>query len=211
MHLSITEHQRFRGNAAVPSTTVGQMDRDAVREFATRLTERNAVDARIAALIGRPALPGHIGDWLAAEVFDVELAASAAEKGIDGWFRGAPRPGASVNIKLYGRREGILDLTEDGAPDFYLVLTGPRAQAGHSRGDHRPLRVDAVYLFEAAALIADIRARAAARGRDAWIGTASSVRAELWEQAEIYPRAANAALALSEEQAAALALFSADA
>jgi hypothetical protein len=183
------------------------MDADAVRELAALLAERNAVDARIAALIGRPALPGHVGEWLAAEVFDIELAASAIEKGIDGWFRGVPQPGASVNIKLYGKREGILDLTQDNPPDFYLVITGPRSQAGHSRGAHRPLQVDAIYLFETAAVVADIRARAAARARTPLIGTASSVRSKLWQRAEVYPHATNAALALSDEQIAVLALF----
>lgn len=183
------------------------MDADALQRLAALIVERNALDARIAAVIGRPALPGHIGEWLAAEVFDIELAASASRKAIDGRFRGAPQPGASVNIKLYGKREGILDLSEHDPPDFYLVLTGPLSQAVDSRGAHRPLRVDAIYLFKTEPFLAEIRARAAARGRVARVGTATSVRKELWERAEVYPDPTNASLGLSSEQTAALAMF----
>ena len=49
---------------------------EAVQQLAKLLAERNAVDARIAALIGRPALAGHVGEFLAAQVFYIELAES---------------------------------------------------------------------------------------------------------------------------------------
>lgn len=63
------------------------------------------------------------------------------------------------------------------------------------------MAIDAVYLFDAAAVVAELRAR----GRR--IGTASSVRDELWEAAEIYPRH-NQSFPLSSEQRELLALFS---
>jgi hypothetical protein len=172
-----------------------------VRELAELLRERNAIDARIAALTGRPALPGHLGEWIAARIFDIKLAEPAVERGIDGWFRSTPRPGGSVNIKLYGTRGGFIDLVEDHAADYYLVLTGPIAQPVSSRGTHRPVCVHAVYLFDTAVLLEDLRRRGLR------IGVASSVRKALWEEAEVYPRQANPALVVTRKQHAALTQF----
>ena len=161
-----------------------------VKRVAELIQERNRVDAALSACIRRPALPGHLGDWIAAQVFGIQLEQHAA-KGVDGRFA----DGRTVNIRWYLKRENLLDLREDG-PASYLVLTGPKQAA-----DVRPMVVDAVYLFDAAAVVADLRAR----GRK--IGVASSVRGELWEAAEIYPRH-NPAFPLTGEQRELLALFS---
>jgi hypothetical protein len=42
---------------------------------------------------------GHLGEWLAAQVFDIELEVTAAAAGIDGRFRSGPLPGRTVNIR----------------------------------------------------------------------------------------------------------------
>ncbi len=60
------------------------------------------------------ALPGHLGEWIAAQVFGIELERHATAKGIDGRFA----DGRTVNIKWYLKREGLLDLCDDG-PDLY--------------------------------------------------------------------------------------------
>ncbi len=59
--------------------------------------ERNAIDAELARLIGRPMTSGHLGEWIAARVFDIELEASAVAAGIDGRFRSDPLQGRTVN------------------------------------------------------------------------------------------------------------------
>lgn len=177
------------------------MDSEAIPSLAQLLADRSGIDARIAALIGRPALPGHIGEWLAAKVFDIELAESATHKALDGWFRGPPQAGASVNVKLYGAQSGILDLTLDGPPDYYLVLAGPVAAAASSRGVHRAFAISGVYLFESGPLIAQLNARGVR------VGVASSVRRALWEEAEVFPRASRTDLVLDTHQRAALELF----
>ncbi len=41
------------------------------------LGQRNAIDAQLAEVIGRPVASGHLGEWLAAEIFDVNLHPSA--------------------------------------------------------------------------------------------------------------------------------------
>ncbi|MET8759674.1 hypothetical protein [Lentzea sp. NPDC004782] len=161
-----------------------------VPRVAELVRARNRIDAALSACIRRPALPGHLGDWIAAQVFGIELDQHSA-KGVDGRFA----DGTPVNIRWYLSRDNLLDLRENG-PDRYLVLTGPRVAA-----DVRPMVVDAVHLFDAATVVADLRARGLK------IGIASSVRAQLWEAAEIYPRH-NPAFPLDDEQRELLALFS---
>jgi len=168
--------------------------------LAALLKERNAIDARIAALIGRPALSGHIGEFIASKVFGIRLCDSATTQSIDGHFMGGPLDGKSVNVKWYGKRESILDLNPINPPDYYLVLTGPAAPPVSSRGGTRPAVIEAVYLFEAARLIAELRSRGVK------IGIASSVRAATWAKSEIYPEA-NPVFPVSPEHRAALRSF----
>jgi hypothetical protein len=54
---------------------------------AALLRECNAIDAEMAQLIDRPMTSGHLGEWIAAHVFDIELEASAVAASIDGRFR----------------------------------------------------------------------------------------------------------------------------
>jgi hypothetical protein len=109
--------------------------------------------------------------------------------------------GRTVNIKWYLKREGLPDTTESPAPDYYLVLAGPRSPAGSSRGATRPWRIEAVYLFGARQLRSEQIARGVKRG------VASSVIKQQWEAAEIYPSASNPGLAVTSQQAEQLRLF----
>jgi hypothetical protein len=173
-----------------------------LRELASLLARRNAIDDAIAALIARPATPGHIGEFIAARVFDIELYTSASHKAADGTFRSGPLRGASVNIKLSGKQEGLVDLREDAIPDYYLVLTGPRSAAGSSRGGTRPILIKHAFLFRGQALHATI----GARGKKPRVAT--SVRQAEWKEAEIWPESRSPHLRLDPDQAAALRAFS---
>jgi hypothetical protein len=177
------------------------VNREALARVAALIAKRNAVDAEIGAITGRPVVAGHLGEWIAAQVFDIELEPSAVAKGIDGRFNSGPLAGRSVNVKWYGKREGNLDLAEDSDADLYLVMTGPRAAPVSSLGGTRPLRITAVYLFAIPELLDALRARGVK------IGIAASVRVGDWDAAEIFPRHVNAALVLSHEQRTALELF----
>ena len=154
---------------------------DPVLELADLLRRRNEIDGDIASLIGRPAERGHIGEFVAAHIFDIRLADSATSRALDGWFTDGPLAGRSVNVKFYGRHEGLLDASPRGTVDYYLVLCGPRTPAQSSRGTSRPLIVSQVFLLESEGL------------HDAWeargvrVGVASSVRRDVWAAAEIYP------------------------
>lgn len=172
--------------------------------IAQLLEERNEIDEKIGAVIGRPMTSGHLGEWIAAQVFDIELESSAAATAIDGRFRSGPLQGRTVNVKWYLKREGVLDLTASDLLDDYLVMTGPVSAAAGSLGGTRPWRIDYAYLFDAHSLRDDLLERGLQ------IGTASSVRLELWAQAEIYPSKVNERFSITERQADALGLFGAE-
>lgn len=118
-----------------------------LRELASLLAQRNRLDEAIARLVGRPASPGHIGEFIAAAIFGIQLFESATNKGSDGVFTTGPLQGRTVNVKLYGKREGTLDIRVDAIPDYYLVLTGPKSGPSTSRGTTRPMVIQFAYLF----------------------------------------------------------------
>jgi hypothetical protein len=173
-----------------------------LEKLAELLRHRNSLDAEIATLIGRPALTGHIGEYVASLVFDIELESSATRRGIDGRFRSGPLAGRTVNVKFYPKLES-LDMRSEYRPDYYLVLAGPRSPACSSRGASRPLCIDGAYLFEADPLIRELTGGA----RPVKICEATSIRRERWEKARIYPATAESGLPLTQEQANRLHLF----
>jgi hypothetical protein len=175
------------------------MSAESLGHLAKLLKARNTIDAEIAALIGRPPEKGHLGEYIAARVFRIQLMDSAAYKGIDGHFSEGALAGKSVNIKYYGKREGLLAMSAVGSPDYYLVLAGPKSSALSSKGLTRPFVITSVYLFAHEALVAAITAKLDP--------VATSVRAHLWQAAEVYPVASNAHLPLTDEQRDLLALF----
>jgi hypothetical protein len=114
------------------------MDAKPLARVAALLRERNVIDAELAGLMQRPMTSGHLGEWIAAQIFDIELESSATAAGIDGHFRSGPLQDGSVNIKWYLKREGVLDTTESAILDYYLVLAGPPSGAVSSKGTTRP-------------------------------------------------------------------------
>lgn len=169
--------------------------------LAELIRQRNSLECEITALIDRPAAAGHIGEYIASRVFNITLQESATHQGSDGYFSSGALAGRAVNIKWYARREGLLDINPDALPDYYLVLTGPKAFAISSRGKTRPWIIENVYLFDAPALVDELRQNRAK------IGLAASLRQNLWARAEIHSLHNNAMLQLSAEQHTALALF----
>lgn len=170
-------------------------------KLADLIKARNAIDDQIAAIIDRPASIGHIGEFIASQVFGIVLEESAVCKGHDGCFADGPLAGKTVNVKFYGKREFLLDVNPDGIPDYYLVLTGPKATSMTSRGGVRPLVIESVYLFASRQLLDALHERGVK------LGAATSVLQGLWEAAEVYPTPRSTALDLIPEQRQALALF----
>lgn len=180
---------------------MNDLDPDLERlSFLIRL--RNMVEQEMAMVLGRPASPGNLGEFIASRVFDIDLAPSGVNPGHDGAFRTGPLAGATVNVKLYSEDAGLLDISSHPA-DYYLVLTGPRP-ATKSGVRSLPRRIDAVYLFDIAALRAELEVRGVG------IGVATSVRKMYWQHARVYPPQEDAPMELSERQMALLRLFAAD-
>ncbi|MEX2173743.1 MAG: hypothetical protein WD872_05230 [Pirellulaceae bacterium] len=175
--------------------------KDLTIHIAQLLRERNNIDRQISKVIGRPATQGHIGEFIASRIFDIELMSRANNRAIDGFFRSGAIAGKSVDVKMYGKQEGILALNEGVQPDYFLVMTGPKAVAMSSKGTVRLCVIEHVYLFDGKAIAADLGSRGVR------FGVAASVKGALWEAAEIYPSPRNATLVLSQEQHSLLQLF----
>jgi hypothetical protein len=172
-----------------------------MQRIAELLRGRNGIDAEIAGIIQRPMTSGHLGEWIASQVFDIELEASAVNAAFDGRFRSGSLRGRTVNVKWYLKREGLLDTSESETLDYYLVLAGPPSAASSSRGGTRPWCIQAVFLFDARQLRAEQTARGVRHG------VASSVIRQQWADAEIYPAANNTLLPVTSNQAELLTLF----
>jgi hypothetical protein len=164
-------------------------------ELAALLRERNALDARLGRLLDRSVTTGHIGEWIAARIFDIDLENAANVAGYDGRFTtGAALNGRTVNVKAYTKHEGMLDINLSAPLDYYRVFTGRKAAAMSSRGALRPFCIDAVFLFDAVRLHDELQQRGVK------IGVATGVRKFQWEAAEIYPRSNNRDLIVSDIQ-----------
>lgn len=174
-----------------------------LKHLARLLHARNANEIEITKIIERPAQLGHIGEFIGSRIFNIALEESANQQGIDGRFNSGPLAGKSVNIKTYGKREGILDIHPEYQPDYYLVLTGPKSTATSSKGSTRPWIINEIFLFEVKPLIARLQRRKIK------IGTATSVRATEWEDAQIYPASSNSLLKLTKAQQNNIRLFEA--
>lgn len=175
--------------------------RNELSGLASLIKARNTVENSIAGLIGRPAHPGHLGEFVASRIFDIELHESASSMGSDGHFRNGPLAGKSVNIKKYSLHQNILDIRADALPDYYLVLTGPKDSQGISRGTTQPWVIEHVFLFDAHTLVQRLKQRGVK------LNVATSVRQELWREAEIYPSPNNPALRLTDSQRSMLEMF----
>jgi hypothetical protein len=170
-------------------------------KLANFIKQRNTLEREITQLIDRPANVGHIGEFVASQIFGLTLLESASNKGFDGFFTELPLKNRTVNIKWTAKNDGLLNINPNALPDFFLVLTGPKSPPVSSRGQFHPWVIKYVYLFESHHLIHDLD------NYEVKIGIATSVRKHLWEKSEIYP-AHNSLLEISQEQREALQLFS---
>jgi hypothetical protein len=166
---------------------------------------RNYVNNSVSRIIGRPAETGHLTEYIASQIFDIELHPTAVHKASDGTFRSpSALVGCSVNVKYRSsssRRLNIENSADLGHhPEYYLAFRGPKLPSGPASEKTLPLVIDAVYLFRSVELIPALMAEEGAN-----IGP--SVKSIHWQAAMIYPEQVNRSLTLSDEQRAALALF----
>jgi hypothetical protein len=180
-------------------TDISGGERAELDALAGLLRARNSLNIEITRLIGRPASTGNLGEFIAARIFDIHLAASGVNPGNDGVFASGPIAGKSVNVKMYSQDDALLDIGAHAA-DYYLVLRGPRSTASKAPKT-LPFRIDAVYIFEMIAL----REWLLAAGVK--VGIATSVRRGMWDRAQIYPVQSESPIRLTHEQVDLLRLF----
>jgi hypothetical protein len=172
-----------------------------IKTLAGLIHEHNRVTDRISALVGRPAVIGHVGEFIASRIFGIELEHSASTKAIDGHFKHGKLAGKSVNVKWYTKNDGFLDMRKDALPDFYLVLAGPKTAAVSSEGTTRPWVIEYVYLVGAEPLVRELKKRGIEPTE------ATSVRRADWEMCELYPEPRCPYFTLTDEQKALIGLF----
>lgn len=170
--------------------------------LAELLRARNTIESNIANLLGSSGNLGAVGEYIAATIFGITLISSTHHSEIAGIFANPPLTGKTVDIQWYPRREGFLSVHSGPAPDYYLVLSGPRQESSTARALVNPWLITSVYLFDAHELLA------ALRERGVQIGSHTSVINQLWERTEIFPVQRNSALVLTDEQRAQIKLFS---
>jgi hypothetical protein len=74
------------------------------------LSELNTIGEKISEITQRPTTMEHTGEYIATEIFDIELEDLSNAKGIDGHFKSGSLAGRSVNDKWYGKLEYVLDI-----------------------------------------------------------------------------------------------------
>lgn len=172
-----------------------------LENLAKLINEKNEIEDKISNIIDHPCLIGHVGEYVAAKIFGINLNESASHKGSDGNFKGGPLDGKSVNIKWYAKREGLLDIIPEGKnpPDYYLVMTGPKSVAEASKGKnrYRPWVITEVFLLNSRELQKEL-------GKS---GIATSVKSTYWDKAQIYPKQTNTILELNDSQKVMLRYF----
>jgi len=161
--------------------------KELITQLAKEIRNKNLVDDRIARITDRPCERGHTGEYIASLIFEITLERAANAKYYDGKFAEGALAGKTVEIKWYGKLEYTLDI-KTTQPDYYLVMTGNQSPPVASKGKTRPWTINHVYLFDANELIVKLKEQTKADGQGIKIGVATSVRKQLWEDAEIYPQ-----------------------
>jgi len=67
-----------------------------LEKLVTLLSEMNSIGEKVSEITQRPATIGHTGEYIAAEIFDIELEESANAKGFDGQFRNGSLAGSRI-------------------------------------------------------------------------------------------------------------------
>jgi len=169
--------------------------------LAELLRARNTVESNIANLLGNSVSLSTVGEYIAAQIFGITLIPSSHHNEFAGIFANQPLAGKTVDVQWYPRREGFLNVHSEPAPDYILVLAGPRQESSTARALVNPWLISSVHLFYSQELLS------ALRERGVQIGSHTSVINQLWERAEIFPTPRNHLLTLTEDQCRLLKLF----
>src|SRR2546426_10775398 len=91
-------------------------DNSDLKRLADLLRRYNTIGDAIAGVIGRPAERGHVGEYIAAQIFNITLERSARKRARDGRFMAGGPARRNVHGKKGGEQGGGLDLPARGEP-----------------------------------------------------------------------------------------------
>lgn len=169
--------------------------------LAELLRAHNTVESNIANLLECEVDLGSVGGQIAATIFGIRLIPTSSPNGLVGIFTNQALMGKTVDVRWYPRREGFLSIHTDPAPDYTLVLAGPKLDPNEARALVNPWIITSVYLFRMPDLLNALRARGVR------VGPRVSINSHLWEQNEIFPVQHSSTLVLTDEQRDMLKLF----
>lgn len=176
-------------------------------ELSKLIKQWNRIESKIFNIIGEPGLVGHIGEYIAEAVFGIELEKSKTTKGFDGRFKRGNLRDRKVNVKTYPKRESFIDWRDDALPEYFLILSGPKRKTGKGAKAPRPITITNVHLFDVKRLRRTLKSRGIKIEDERRLTVQASVKAELWNRAEVYPRQTCKLLQLTGRQKEMLALF----
>src|SRR5437588_5155010 len=103
-------------------------------QLASLLKSRDAIDYKIATIIGHPTQVQSVGEYIASVIFGIALTRKiVVHKNSDGHFVRGPLAGQTVDVQWRTKHDGILHLKTDPLPDYYLVFVRSKdATAVHS-------------------------------------------------------------------------------
>ena len=192
-----------------------------LRPLADLIRKHNINGKEITEIINKGAKIGDVGEFIAHQIFYIDLEKSGNNKGSDGKFtKPSPLDGKSVNIKWYVEQGASMKLDLPGnlpenlsegkdLPCYYLVFKGAKSKDGSFKKKSWSWSIDNVFLFEASSLISLLRKRVSDRTKGAIkIGTQTSLLISDWKKAQIYPVPSKPPLKLTKDQENNLKLFS---
>lgn len=104
---------------------------DPLIEIARLLSERNSIDAKLGQIIDRPTTSGHLGEWIASEVFDIKAGRKPILASADVHFEREMWPIGSPTDDEFGPRcRQATHQLHDGLSE---VKPAMRAQGSHNR------------------------------------------------------------------------------
>ena len=185
-----------------------------LKRLADLIRKHNINGKEITEIINKGAKIGDVEEFIAHQIFYIDLEKSGNNKGSDGKFtKPSPLDGNSVNIKWYVEQGASVSLDLPGnlpenlseakdLPCYYLVFTGAKSKDDSFKKKSWSWSIDNVFLFEARSLIGRLRKRAIK------IGTQTSILISEWKKAQIYPVPSKPPLKLTKDQENKIELFS---
>lgn len=176
---------------------------ESLADLAAVIAQRNDIDQAISQIIGCPAHTGHVAEFIAAAIFELDLMPTANHKHFDGTFSEGPLKNQTINVKYRGRHYGGLNMgTSQVArnhPDWYLVLAGPTSKPASSKRTTTPWAIDQVFLLNSRELLIHLNGKRP--------GISTSLPKAVWKAAMLFPEAASPHYQITEKQRSLLTLF----